>query len=107
MTPEASPAIPLAMTDHRGRRPRTACPFNLGKSDGSRSSRHARRGCGERVGDAPARQLYRELGKAADFAIDCDRAGVLLGYDLEAYRQPKSSPLAGRLRCEERLEQFL
>ncbi len=54
-----------------------------------------------------SRQPHRELGEIADFAIDRDRATVLLSYDLVAYRQAKSRTFAGRLGCEERLEQFL
>src|SRR5205814_2191233 len=34
-----------------------------------------------------SRQPHRELGEVADFAVDRDRAAVLLGYDLVAYRQ--------------------
>jgi len=41
-------------------------------------------------------QPYRELGEVADFAIDRERAAVLLGYDLVAYRQAKSRTFAGR-----------
>ena len=51
-----------------------------------------------------SRQPHRELGEVADFAVDCDRAAVPLGYDLEADRQPKSGALAGWLGREERLK---
>src|SRR5215831_9433142 len=51
-----------------------------------------------------SRQPHRELGEAADFAIDGDRAAVLLDYDLLAYRQAGPRTFAGRLGCEERLE---
>src|SRR4051794_3529868 len=51
-------------------------------------------------------QPYRELGEVADFAIDRERAAVLLGYDLVAHRQAKSRTFAVRFGCEERLEQF-
>src|SRR5215470_6369443 len=54
-----------------------------------------------------SRQSHRELGEVADFAIDRDRAAVLLGDDLVAYRQAKPRTFAGRLGCEEGLEQFL
>jgi len=52
-------------------------------------------------------QPHRELGEIADFAVDRDRAAVLLGYDLVTYRQPKSSTFAGRLGREKGLEQLL
>src|SRR5204862_2626689 len=52
-------------------------------------------------------QPYRELGEVADSAIDRERAAVLLGYDLVAYRQAKYRTFAGRFGCEERLEHFL
>ena len=54
-----------------------------------------------------SRQPRRELGEVTDFAIDRDRAAVLLCHDLVAYRQAKSRTFAGRLGREERLEQFL
>ena len=54
-----------------------------------------------------SRQSHRELGEVADFAVDCDGAAVLLGYDLVADRQPKPGALAGRLGREERLEQLV
>src|SRR5215472_17249472 len=53
------------------------------------------------------RQPYRELGEVTDFAVDRDRAPVLLGYDLVAYGQAKPRALTRRLGGEERLEQFL
>src|SRR6516162_11276052 len=64
----------------------------------SHSSRH---------GVPPTRQPHRELGEVAHFAVDSDRAAVLLGYDLVADREPKPGALAGRLGREEGLEQFL
>src|SRR5215471_17408110 len=54
-----------------------------------------------------SRQPYRELGEVTDFAIDRDRAAVLLRDDLVADRQPKPGALAGRLGREERLEQLV
>src|SRR5262249_56182276 len=65
---------------------------------GGASSRHRR--------PAP-RQPYRELGEVARFAVDCDGAAMLLGYDLVADRQAKSRTFAGRLGRKEGLEQFL
>src|SRR5262245_55683365 len=55
----------------------------------------------------PSRQPHRELGERANFAVDRDRAAVLLGYDLIADRQAKPRALASRLGREERLEQFV
>jgi hypothetical protein len=54
-----------------------------------------------------SRQPHRELGEVADFALDGDRAAVLLGYDRVAYRQAKPGAFARRLGCEEGLEQLL
>src|SRR5215831_18733005 len=54
-----------------------------------------------------SRQPHRELGEVADLAIDGDRAAVLLGYDLVAYRQAEPCTFAGRLGREEGLEQLL
>src|SRR6516164_31331 len=54
-----------------------------------------------------SRQPHREFGEVADFAIDRDRAAVLLGHDLVADRQPEPGALAGRLGREERLEQLV
>src|SRR6516162_11958132 len=54
-----------------------------------------------------SRQPDRELGEVTDFAGDRDRAPVLLGYDLVAYRQAKPRALTRRLGREERLEQLL
>src|SRR5215472_14801085 len=54
-----------------------------------------------------SRQPYRELSEVADFALDRDRAAVLLGHDIEADRQAEPGALAGRLGGEERLEQLL
>src|SRR5690242_3325752 len=54
-----------------------------------------------------SRQPHRELGEAADVAVDCDRAAVLLRYNLVADRQPKPGALARRLGREEGLKQFL
>src|SRR5215470_16946910 len=54
-----------------------------------------------------SRQPYRELGEVTDFAVDRDRAPVLLGYDLVAYGQAKPRALTRRLGGEEGLEQLL
>src|SRR6516165_9528979 len=54
-----------------------------------------------------SRQPHRELGEVTDFAIDRDRAAVLLRYDLVADRQSKPGALAGRLGREEGLEQLV
>src|SRR5246500_2165518 len=54
-----------------------------------------------------SRQPHRELGEVADFAVDRDRAAVLLGDGLITYRQAKSRTFAGRLGREEGLEEFL
>src|SRR5215472_10904702 len=54
-----------------------------------------------------SRQPDRELGEVTDFAVDRDRAPVLLGYDLVAYGQAKPRALTCRLGREERLEQLL
>src|SRR6516164_3382141 len=54
-----------------------------------------------------SRQPHCELGEVTEFAIDRDGAAVLLRYDLVADRQPKPGAFAGRLGCEERLEQLL
>src|SRR6516162_1474268 len=53
------------------------------------------------------RQPYRELGELTDFAVDRDRAPVLLCYDLVAYGQAKPRALTRRLGGEEGLEQLL
>src|SRR5215475_6472313 len=55
----------------------------------------------------PSGQPHRELGEAADFAVDRDGAAVLLRYDLIADRQAKPGALASRLGREERLEQLV
>src|SRR5215510_2374188 len=54
-----------------------------------------------------SRQPHCELGEVANFAVDRDRAAVLLGYDLIAYRQAKPRTFAGRLSCEEWLKHLI
>ena len=54
-----------------------------------------------------ARQPNRELGENALFAVDRDRAAVLLRHDIIADRETEAGPLARRLGGEERLEQFV
>src|SRR6185369_13527790 len=54
-----------------------------------------------------ARQPHCKLRERAGFALDRDRAAMLVGDDVIADRQPKSGPLAGRLGREERLEEFI
>src|SRR5205085_898335 len=54
-----------------------------------------------------ARQTYREFGERAGFAVDLDRAAMLLGDDVVADRQTESCPFAGRLGREEWLEQLV
>ena len=56
---------------------------------------------------ASARQTYREFGKDARFAVDSDRAAVLLRDDVVADRQAEAGPFAGRLGRKKRLEQFV
>src|SRR4051794_20851005 len=53
-----------------------------------------------------ARQRDSEFGELAQLAIDFDRAAMLLGHDVIADRQAEAGALAGRLRCEKRLEQL-
>src|SRR5215217_185247 len=50
-------------------------------------------------------QADGELGERAGFALDRDRAAMLLGDDVVADRQAEPGALAGRLGREERLEQ--
>src|SRR6516164_1866773 len=54
-----------------------------------------------------ARQAYRELGEFAGFAVDLDRAAVLLRDDVVADREAQSGALAGRLGREKRLKQLV
>src|SRR5262249_15635227 len=54
-----------------------------------------------------ARQAYRELGEFAGFAVDRDRAAVLLRDDVVADRETEPRPLAGRLGREKRLKQLV
>jgi|SRR5271163_3331263 len=49
----------------------------------------------------------RKLGERAHFAVDLDRAAMLLRDDVVADREAKPGALAGRLRGEERLEQLV
>src|SRR6516162_2750028 len=73
-------------------------PYSDIATASSRSSSHCM---------SASRQPHRELGEVTDFAIDRDGAAVLLRYDLVADRQSKPGALAGRLGCEERLEQLV
>ena len=56
---------------------------------------------------ARARQADGEFGELADFAVDRDRAAMLLRDDVVADRQAEPGALAGRLGREERLEQLV
>src|SRR5215472_4089671 len=51
------------------------------------------------------RQADREFGEFAGFAVDCNRAAVLLRDDIIADREPEPGALAGRLGRKERLKQ--
>src|SRR6266446_7831137 len=67
-----------------------------------------KRGRGRMGADMRAsRQADRELGELAGNAVDFDRAAMLLGDDVVADRQAEAGALAGRLRREEGLEQFV
>jgi hypothetical protein len=53
------------------------------------------------------RQKNPELSKRANLAIDLNRAAVLLGHNLVADREPKSSALSGRFGSHEGLEELI
>src|SRR6516225_4724215 len=54
-----------------------------------------------------ARQAHRKLSIGALFAVDIDRAAMLLGNDVPADRETEPRPFAGRLGREERLKQLV
>src|SRR6516165_5320415 len=54
-----------------------------------------------------ARQAYRELGEFAGFAVDLDRAAVLLRDDVPADREAETRPFSGWLGREEWLKQLV
>ena len=52
-----------------------------------------------------ARQADGKFGELAGFAVDLDRAAVLLRDDVPTDREPQTGPFSGRLSSEERLKQ--
>src|SRR5205085_10173283 len=56
---------------------------------------------------ASARQTYGEFGKDARFAVDSDRAAVLLRNDVVADRQAEAGAFPGWFGRKERLEQLV